>query len=214
MGGIFWKRASAEGALAGLVAGAAVQVLLVAIDLVRAAPLAPPYLETLSPLLMGHGVLVGMGVSGAAFVGVSLLTPAPAAIRLAPFFEDEAARLATAHAATMETAGADVEAVADTIACRPNGERTLIQVSLNADRPIVWPSLVARLKASRAGWVTPGGEDAVYRLTDPDLLGCVTVTRGRTVRDLWLQAEPRNTLAAARRVELAAAYMELKAMLG
>lgn len=214
MGGIFWKRATAAGALAGLMTGAGVQVLLVVVDLVRTPPLAPPFLESLSPLLMGHGVLVGMGLSGAAYLGVSLLTPAPAAIRLAPFFEDEAARLAAAHAAAAETAPTGLEAVSDAIICRPNGARTLIQACLQSGHPIQWPSLVARLKRSHPAWVNPGGFDAVYRLTDTDLLGCVMITRGRTTRDLWLQAEPRTAVAAARRMELAAAYAELQAILG
>jgi SSS family solute:Na+ symporter len=212
LGGIFWKRATAQGAMAGLVIGAGVQVALVVTDLARTGPLAPPFLEGVSPLLMGHGVLAGLGLSGAAFIGVSLLTPAPEPIRLAPFFEEEARKLAAAHAVAMTDTAPDREAFSDAIVYRPNGERTLIQARLDAGRPIQWPTLVARLKASRAGWVTPGGSDAVYRLTDPDLLGCVMITRGRTERDLWLQAEPRNPLAAARRAELAAACRELTAL--
>jgi SSS family solute:Na+ symporter len=162
---------------------------------------------------MGHGVLVGMGLSGLAYVGLSLLTKAPDVVHLAPFFEDEAEKLTEVHALAIETMPPDLQSFSDVIVCRPNGERTLIQANLKADLPIRWPTLVARLKASRAGWVTPGGDDAVYRLTDPDLLGCVMITRGRTEYDLWLQADPRNPLAARRRAEFTVAYRELLSIL-
>ncbi len=213
MGGIFWKRATREGAMAGLMTGATVQILLVGADLARTAPMAPPYLETISPLLMGHGILVGMGLSAAAYVGTSLLTPAPEPIRLAPFFGDEAQSLAAANAAATEAPASAPEAFAGELTFKPNGERTLIQASLRNGRPIQWQSLVARLKKAHPAWVNPGGFDAVYRLTDPDLLGCVMITRGRTAHEIWLQAEPRNPMASVRRVEFVRAYRELEALL-
>jgi len=214
MGGIFWKRATKEGALAGLTIGAGAQVLLVVTDLVRTAPLAPPFLETVSPLLMGHGVLVGMGLSGAVYVGVSLLTPAPEAIRLAPFFEDEAARLAAVHARGGQAGAPDSGGAAGRIRYRPNGQRTLIQTCLRNAQSVQWRRLVERLQASDPGWVTMGGIDAVYRLSDADLLGCLTITRGRTAHDIWLQAEPLNAAADGRRLELEAACRQLEALLG
>ena len=76
-----------------------------------------------------------------------------------------------------------------------------------------WQSLVARLKKAHPAWVNPGGFDAVYRLTDPDLLGCVMITRGRTAHEIWLQAEPRNPMASVRRAEFVRAYRELEALL-
>lgn len=213
MGGIFWKRANRQGALAGLMTGAAVQVLLVAIDLVRTAPMAPPFLESVSPLLMGHGVLVGMVGSGAAYIGVSLLTPAPEGIRLAPFFADEARKLAAANVVL-----ADEEdlrrALPEGTLIRPNGTRTLLRFCYKAESPIDWQSLLAGLKAGNPAWWHPGGGDALYRLNDPDLLGCVTLTRGRTERDIWLQAEPRNAAVEVRQVEFAASCRELQALLG
>lgn len=47
-------------------------------------------METVSPLLMGHGVRAGMSVSAAAFIGVSLVTRKSSAMNLAPFFKKEA----------------------------------------------------------------------------------------------------------------------------
>ncbi len=214
MGGIFWKRATREGALSGLVIGASVQVLLVVTDLVGTAPLAPPFLESISPLLMGHGVLVGMGLSGAAYVGISLLTPAPEAIHLAPFFEDEAARLAAVHRRMGETGGAHRGTAHRGGLSRPDGQRTLIRARLRNGRPIQWRWLVERLQQADPAWVVTGGLDAVYRLTDPDLLGCIAITRGRTEHDIWLQAEPLNGTAPARRTELAAACRQLETLLG
>ena len=43
-------------------------------DLVKTAPMASPYLESLHPILMGHGVIVSMLISGSVFVIVSLRT--------------------------------------------------------------------------------------------------------------------------------------------
>jgi len=213
MGGIFWKRATREGALAGLVVGASVQVLLVAIDLVRTPPLTPRFLESMSPLLMGHGVLVGMGLSGAVYIGVSLLTPAPEIFRLAPFFADEARKLAAVNAAVFEKDDTPMQGPMPELAMRPNGERTLIQAGFTTERSLEWPALVERLKQDNPAWRNPGGYDAVYRLTDPDMLGCLVITRGRTAKEIWLQAEPLNGAAEVRRTEFAAAYRELMAAL-
>jgi SSS family solute:Na+ symporter len=176
--------------------------------------MAVPFLEGLSPLLMGHGVLVGMGVSGVAYGLVSLLTPAPAGTCLAPFFEDEARKLAAAHAGPCERDEASMRSLAPQLLYRPNGERTLIRTGLRAKRPFEWPALVEGLKRHNPAWRNPAGYDAVYRLTDPDLLGCVVVTRGRLAHDILIQAEPLNAAAEVRRAEVAAAYRELQAALG
>ncbi|MFH1983415.1 MAG: sodium:solute symporter family protein [Pseudomonadota bacterium] len=214
MGGIFWKRGTTEGAMAALIAGAGVQILLVAIDLVRTQPMAQPFLETISPLLMGHGVLVGMGVSAAAYLSGSLLSPAPSPICLVPFFEDEAEKLTAVHVVVMDNDETVLQDLPAGAIFRPNGERTLLQASLNAGRTIQWRSLVARLKQGNPAWMSPGGDDTLYRLTDRDLLGCVTITRGQTDKEIWLQAEPQHAAVAIRRAEFAASYRELAAILG
>lgn len=96
---------------------------------------------------------------------------------------------------------------------RPNGERTLIQAAFSAARPFEWPSLVERLKRENPAWRNPGGYDALYRLTDPDLHGCVVMTRGREEEEIWLQAEPLNAAAEMRRIEVAAVWRELQRLL-
>lgn len=83
MGGLYWKRATREGAVAAMVLGGGVQVVLVIVDLVKTAPMTPPFLETLHPIIMGHGVILGMGLSAADFIKVSLATrPVAALIRV------------------------------------------------------------------------------------------------------------------------------------
>lgn len=86
MGGIYWKGATGAGAVASLWTGFIVQTALVAVDLAKTAPKAPPYLESLHPALMGHGVIPAMLVSGLVFVGVSLATRSSETERLDLFF--------------------------------------------------------------------------------------------------------------------------------
>lgn len=87
MGGLYWKRATGPGAVASMWAGFLLQTGLVIYDLVKTAPMAPPYLESLHPVLMGHGVIVSMLVSGSVFIIVSLRTESTAQEKLALFFE-------------------------------------------------------------------------------------------------------------------------------
>ena len=86
MGGLFWRRATHAGAMAGLITGASVQITLVLIDLIKTPPMAPGYLESISPLLSGHGVIMGMLISGIVFVTVSFATPPVEKERLNLFF--------------------------------------------------------------------------------------------------------------------------------
>ena len=88
MGGLYWKRATGKGAVASLWTGFVVQTGLVAVDLIKTPPMAPPFLESLHPALMGHGVIPAMLISGLVFFGVSLVTAPASAEQLAPFFKD------------------------------------------------------------------------------------------------------------------------------
>ncbi len=88
MGGLYWKRATGPGAIASLCTGFVLQVGLVIIDLAKTAPMSPPFLESIHPLFMGHGVIASMLISGTVFIGVSLATTPSKEIHLAPFFED------------------------------------------------------------------------------------------------------------------------------
>ncbi len=89
MGGLYWKRATGAGAIASLWGGFILQVGLVIFDLYKTAPMAPPYLESIHPILMGHGVIIAMLVSGTVFVAVSLVTKPSEDAQLAIFFNAE-----------------------------------------------------------------------------------------------------------------------------
>jgi SSS family solute:Na+ symporter len=91
MGGLYWRRATGPGAVASLWTGFSVQTGLVLFDLVKTSPMAPPYLESIHPILMGHGVIVSMLISGTVFIAVSLLTRPSEEKMLAPFFGEKAA---------------------------------------------------------------------------------------------------------------------------
>ncbi len=92
MGGLYWKRATGAGAVASLWTGFIVQTGFVIFDLVKTAPMSPPYLESIYPVFMGHGVIIAMLISGAVFVCVSLVTAPSLEKQLAPFFNDTGIR--------------------------------------------------------------------------------------------------------------------------
>jgi SSS family solute:Na+ symporter len=214
MGGLYWKRATKEGAFAGMLVGFAVQVTLVALDLIKTPPMAPYYLETIHPALMGHGVIVGMGLSAIAFFGVSLMTKPSSRVNLAPFFEEEAEELARYETREINEADPSYSAFLKNMDENVAGERTHLQLNLRASGALSWHELVEKLKLSSPAWVTPTGLDSVYRLTHGDMLACVTVTRGSGERDIWLKAEPKLETVGRQKKELFTAYEELKKVLG
>ncbi len=97
MGGLYWKRATGPGAVASLCTGFILQVSLVIIDLAKTAPMSPPFLESLHPLFMGHGVILSMLISGLVFVNVSLATKPSDKTLLAPFFTDTPEKMSVTH---------------------------------------------------------------------------------------------------------------------
>ncbi|MGB9938490.1 sodium:solute symporter family protein [Methanosarcina sp.] len=214
MGGLYWKRATKEGAFAGMVVGFTVQVALVALDLINTPPLSPYYLETVHPALMGHGVIVGMTLSAIAFFFVSLMTKPSSRVNLAPFFEEEAEKLARYEAREINEKDQVYTSFLKNVDEKVTGERTHLQLNLRASGNLSWHELVEKLKASSPAWVTPTGLDSVYRLTHGDMLACVAVTRGSGEKDIWLKAEPRLETVDRQRKELFTAYEELKKALG
>jgi solute:Na+ symporter, SSS family len=90
MGGLYWKRATGPGAVASLWTGFTVQAGLVVTDLIKTSPTSPPFLESVHPILMAHGVVIAMLASGIVFAAVSLATKPSEKEQLAPFFEFEA----------------------------------------------------------------------------------------------------------------------------
>lgn len=214
MGGLYWKRATKEGAFAGMVVGFTVQVALVALDLIKTPPLAPNYLESIHPILMSHGVIVGMSLSAIAFFGVSLMTKPSSRVNLAPFFEEEAEELARYEAKDISEKDPEYSVFLKNLNEKVTGERAHLQLNLRTSGNLSWQELIEKLKTISPAWVTPTGLDSVYRLTHGDMLACVAVTRGTGEKDIWLKAEPRLETMGRQKRELFTAYKELKMVVG
>jgi len=214
MGGLYWKRATKEGAFAGMVIGFIVQVALVALDLINTPPLATNYLESIHPILMGHGVIVGMSLSAIAFFGVSLMTKPSSKVNLAPFFEEEAKELSRSETRKINEKDPEYSAFLKNLDEKVTGERAHLQLNLRTSGNLSWQELTEKLKSISPAWVTPTGLDSVYRLTHGDMLACVAVTRGTGERDIWLKAEPRLETLGTQKRELFTAYEELKKVFG
>jgi SSS family solute:Na+ symporter len=214
MGGLYWKRATKEGAFAGMVVGFVVQVALVALDLIKTPPLAPNYLESIHPILMGHGVILGMSLSAIAFFGVSLMTKPSSRVNLAPFFEEEANKLALYESREINEKDPEYSFFLKNLNEKITGERTHLQLNLKASQNLSWNELIEGLKTVSPAWVTPTGLDSIYRLTHGDMLACVAITRGTGERDIWLKAEPRLETVSRQKREIFTAYEELKKALG
>ncbi len=89
IGGLYWRRATRWGAMAALIVGGGTQILLIAYEQFW---LRQP-LDSISPYLTEHGVLVGLSLSALFFVGVSLATKPESDLKLAAFFPDIAERV-------------------------------------------------------------------------------------------------------------------------
>jgi len=127
IGGLYWKRATKWGALAALVVGGGVQILLIAYELFW---LKQP-LEGISPLLTEHGVLVGLTLSALFFVGVSLATKPAEDIRLAPFFSDVAERVFGGGIPPVDKKSSRYQDIITHIECKVSGkEHTSISSSI------------------------------------------------------------------------------------
>ncbi len=214
MGGLYWKRATKEGAFAGMVVGFTVQVALVALDLIKTPPLSPNYLESIHPILMSHGVIMGMFLSAVAFFGVSLMTKPSSRVNLAPFFEKEAEELSRYEAREINEKDPEYSVFLKNLDEKVTGERAHLQLNLRTSGNLSWDELIEKLKTVSPAWVTPTGLDSVYRLTHGDMLACVAVTRGTGEQDIWLKAEPKLETVGKQRKELFTAYEELKKVLG
>ncbi len=86
MGGLYWKGATGPGAIASLWTGFIVQSALVVLDLIKTPPMAPPYLESIHPAFMGHGVIFAMMISGSVFFIVSMVSSPSSQEQLEAFF--------------------------------------------------------------------------------------------------------------------------------
>ncbi|WP_406670677.1 sodium:solute symporter family protein [Methanolobus sp. ZRKC4] len=189
MGGLYWKRATKEGALAGLIVGAIAQIGLTVVDLANTAPFAPAYLDMIHPILSNHGVIVGMLLSGIAFFGVSLATKPSSTVNLAPFFADEAKKLEE-EVTVVDESDPDYKKLIGSLEREVTGDRAIFKLNLEASATVNWDKFVGELKTIHPSWVTPTGVNSVYRLTKGDMLACVSLSRGETEKEIWFASEP------------------------
>jgi SSS family solute:Na+ symporter len=210
MGGLYWKRATKTGAAASLFTGFVLQVGMVLVDLTKTAPMAPPYLETLHPLFMGHGVIVAMALSGIAFIGVSLVTKPSESIRLVSFFQDEALALAAsmkAGAGPLVPVGAEIIDRIEVALC---GERVRLHLSADLLQGVEWQQLVGTISERHENWVCMTGGESIQCLgfgEAGDFLSCVTVTRGEHTGVLWFEVEGMRNHADQLKQDICRAYM-------
>lgn len=186
MGGLYWRRATGAGAAASLCSGFVVQVLLVWFDLSRTAPMGAPYLETVHPILMSHGVIVAMLVSGVTFWVVSLVTSPSPQFRLAPFFKDEAKSFAAGFGE--EVILRDTQAFTD-IRTERCGGIVQLHAEEKVARAMNWKRLVSFLCNENKGWFCESGMNSVCKYVGGAVVTRVNLTRGESLETLWLAVE-------------------------
>ena len=213
IGGLYWKRATRWGAMAALIVGGGTQILLISYEQFW---LKQP-LDSISPYLTEHGVLVGLALSALFFVGVSLATRPEPDIRLAVFFPDIAEKVFSRDLPRADRKSARYREIASLIEEKIAGERSHLNLAIrHAPRParagkrscpgsVLW----WRSQQSHPLWFTPTGSHIVYRLSQADMLACVKIVRGDKSH-IWLSAEPRREQTQRLKDELFLAYGEIE----
>ncbi|MCQ8902890.1 MAG: sodium:solute symporter family protein [Methanothrix sp.] len=215
VGGLYWKRATAWGALAAVIVGGGTQIAMIAYEkLVLRAPL-----DTLSPYLTEHGVLVGLALSASVFIIVSLLTPPADERRLAPFFPDIAAKLFGGAMITVDRENSRYPLIMRMIEERDFGERAHLDLTLKVNPlkadgaqikgELRWDQLIDDLRSRHPEWYTPTGSHIAYRLSQHDMLACVKLYRGEEM-EICLSAEPRLSSRDRFRDEMYLAVEEIE----
>lgn len=212
IGGLYWKRATKWGAMAALVAGGGTQILLVSYEQFwLKAPL-----DSISPYLVEHGVLVGLSLSALFFVGVSLATRQAEDIRLAPFFPDIAERVFQGDLPRADRTNPDYLKIASDIEEKLAGDRIHLRLTIEYSRAheeaghqlLMWKPFIEKLQERHPVWFTPTGSHVAYRLSQADMQACIKMVHG-TSRQIWLNSEPRQEEGDRQRDELVIAYQEI-----
>jgi solute:Na+ symporter, SSS family len=214
IGGLYWRRATKWGALAALIVGGGTQIFLISYELFWLGQ----SLDTISPLLTQHGVLVGLSLSAIFFIGVSLATTSTERIRLAPFFRDVADQVFGGQSLQVDKNSALYSDVMGKIDQQISGDRAHLNLSIDlspvrADGPNIsgqleWDDYVGRLKSVHPKWYTPTGSHIVYRLSQTDMLACIKMVRGDLLQ-IWLSAEPKLAQIDRQKDELYLSYKEI-----
>ena len=212
IGGLYWKRATKWGAMAALVAGGGTQILLVSYEQFwLKAPL-----DSISPYLVEHGVLVGLSLSALFFVGVSLATRQAEDIRLAPFFPDIAERVFQGDLPRADRTNPDYLKIASDIEEQSAGDRIHLRLTIEyslaheeaGHQLLMWKPFIEKLQERHPVWFTPTGSHVAYRLSQADMQACIKMVHG-TSRQIWLNSEPRLEEGDRQRDELVIAYQEI-----
>ena len=212
IGGLYWKRATKWGAMAALVAGGGTQILLVSYEQFwLKAPL-----DSISPYMVEHGVLVGLSLSALFFVGVSLATRQAEDIRLAPFFPDIAERVFQGDLPRADRTNPDYLKIASDIEEKLAGDRIHLRLTIEYSRAheeaghqlLMWKPFIEKLQERHPVWFTPTGSHVAYRLSQADMQACIKMVHG-TSRQIWLNSEPRLEEGDRQRDELVIAYQEI-----
>ncbi len=208
MGGLYWKRATGKGAATSLCTGFVLQVGLVLIDLAKTPPMAPPFLETLHPVFMGHGVIIAMAVSGIVFTGVSLMTKPSRTIRLAPFFAEEAQKLDLPQDKTSTPLDNDLQKIEQGIRVRQAGTRTRLHLTADVLTHTTWEEVLNRL-GHTGRWISMAGKDSIQRFANEQIFSCISLTRGESISGIRFEAETTKENADLVKQYICQAYSEV-----
>jgi SSS family solute:Na+ symporter len=216
IGGLYWKRANRWGAMAALIAGGGTQILLISYEQFW---LKQP-LDSISPYLTEHGVLVGLTLSALFFIGVSLATRPEPDIHLAAFFPEIAEKVFCRDLPRADRKSARYMEVISLVEEKTAGERSHLNLVIShsatgdggrgdGQGELPWERFVAMITQKYPVWFTPTGSHILYRLSQADMLACVKMVRGDKSH-IWLSAEPRLEQTQRLKDELFLAYEEIE----
>jgi SSS family solute:Na+ symporter len=221
MGGLFWKRATRWGALAAVIVGGGTQIALISYEKFwLKAPLetAAPKLASYG-VLAEHGVLIGLSLSALVFVGISLATARPEPARLAPFFADVGREVYGDGALTADRTDPGYGNIASRIEEKISGERAHLHLRLDIaplmadggriEGKLEWNEFLEKLESKHNAWFELTGKDAIYRLTQADMLASVKMVRADRL-SIWLSAEPRRDMIERQKDEIYLSYREIE----
>ncbi|MFT5701249.1 MAG: SSS family solute:Na+ symporter [Desulforhopalus sp.] len=206
MGGLFWRRGTGVGASASMFTGFILQCTLVGVDLAKTTAGGPPFLESLSPFMMGHGVIVAMGASGFVYVLVSLATKPSEVYRLAPFFVDKAKELVAIHG---NSGSPQLLPAAKEVFSTIKGSQVHLQMDVDLPSNLSWQEFILLMNRTHPHWISLGGLDSTRRCTRPEILSCVSLIRGQTSSNAWLEIEGAMVTVEELQEEVSRAYHEI-----
>ncbi|PHR26202.1 MAG: sodium:proline symporter [Desulfotalea sp.] len=206
MGGLFWRRGTGAGATASMFTGFILQCSLVVVDLLKTQADGPPFLESLHPLMMGHGVIVAMAASGVVYCVVSLATQPSETFRLAPFFADKAREL-------VATSGKSVRPqrlpASKKVFTTTTGDQVYLQMHVDLPASLSWLEFIQLMNRAHPYWISLCGLDSIRRCTRSEFLSCVSLIRGQSSSSVWLEIEGDIARAEELQEEVARAYHEV-----